>query len=264
MSRLRRFATSRCGAGNKSATMVEVSSSETTFSDEISISWLDSDGAALAYADCPLAWAPRRGLLDCLGADERAQFRTLRDSKTAATWLLGRLLAKSLILRINSYAEMTWQDLSIQSRNEDNRPIRPVVWHSQQPLALSLTLSHFDRSVLVAVSADYQLCLGVDLVAPSAVKPAVQRRWFTDREQQFAIQSATVAGQIWAAKEAAYKALQRGEPFRPLRLEVTPTSPASCFCHYDAPWRPEPVKVKTWTTPAGHVAASTACARGDL
>ncbi len=244
--------------------MVEVSNSGATFSDEISISWLDSEGAALACGECPVAWRPRPALLDRLSGEERERFRSIRDSQTAATWLLGRLLAKTQILRINSYAEMTWQDLTIQSRNEENRPIRPIVWHSQQPLALSLTLSHIDRSVLVAVVDDEQISLGVDLVAPSAVKPSVQRTWFTDREQQFASQSATVAGQIWAAKEAAYKALQRGEPFRPFRLEVTPTSPASCFCTYDAPWRPEPVKVKTWTTPAGHLAAFTACARGDL
>ena len=42
------------------------------------------------------------------------------------------------------------------------------------------------------------------------------------------------SGRIWAAKEAAYKACNRGEPFTPRRIESTPlgTTRLRCTCRF--------------------------------
>jgi phosphopantetheinyl transferase len=37
---------------------------------------------------------------------------------------------------------------------------------------------------------------------------------------------------LWAVKEAVYKAANRGEPFRPRRVEVLPLAPGGYACSY--------------------------------
>lgn len=234
-----------------------------SFADEISFHGFNTGSAALALARRPASWREAPKLLERLSEQELERFREISNPQAASNWLLGRLLAKSLIFRTKRYETLQWKDVTIQSRNAANQSVRPTAWCSQQPLSLSLALSHFNCSALVAISDEERIRLGVDLVAPEAVRPSVQRTWFTECERQFARQSDDAAAQIWAAKEAAYKAMHRGEPFQPLQFEVTPTSRRRCIARYDAPWRPKPLRVTTWTTPCGHVAAYATCENSD-
>jgi phosphopantetheinyl transferase len=126
-----------------------------------------------------------------------------------------------------------------------------------------MTASHYGNAVIVAVAEANSIRVGIDLVAAEAVTPSVQRMWFTWREQQRAARSPLTAARIWAAKEAAYKALQQGEPFFPQHIEAVPETDVRLACDYRAVSRCVSVVADTWTAPGslvvGYVQADAAC-----
>jgi phosphopantetheinyl transferase len=154
---------------------------------------------------------------------ERAELAAWHDPERRRSWLAGRLLAKQVVRE-------TWSDapvdsaIEILSLNDRNRGSRPRVVCDGQQMPWSLSISHTQRGVLVALSTAPNVSVGVDLAAPQKLSAGFVRLWFTPAEQQWLAKStaAHAAATIWAAKEALFKACNRGEGFTPRMIEVLP------------------------------------------
>lgn len=165
-----------------------------------------------------------------LSADERAASGAMRSAERRASWLAGRILAKRLLLEAartagHPLAERRADELHVESRSTNpghgERPTL-IVGGCDQPCAISI--AHSQRGVLAAVSLDTTLLLGVDLVEPALANHRLQ--WtFTPGERAWLAAGSDDAHrpeQLWAMKEALYKACQRGEGFSPQSIEVVP------------------------------------------
>jgi len=108
--------------------------------------------------------------------------------------------------------------------------------------------------VLVALTPG-SILPGVDLVRTAEVTSSLCRRWFTAAEQRLSESAPDAGAKIWAAKESAYKALQQGESFFPLRFEVVQMSSTSCICHYAHASGPRRIEITTWHADPDHCAA---------
>ena len=158
-----------------------------------------------------------------LGRRERAELATWRDQRRRCAWLLGRMLAKQLIATLLS-DDLPATAIEILSRDSLGRVNRPRVWCEGTPRSWSLSISHSDRGVLVALSTDDYVSLGVDVAQPTQFSDAFVELWFTTAERDWFrdTHSASIACFIWAAKEALYKACNEGESFAPRNVEVLP------------------------------------------
>ena len=155
-----------------------------------------------------------------LGAAERHELENLRDAGRRRQWLAGRWLAKQLIREAFDIAEPAHID--IFTRDERGRGVRPRVTTRLHELRLSLSISHTELGVLVALSKTNRLSIGVDL-APRQIPAAdgFWRLWFTPFERQWMEHDAeNRTGVVWAAKEAIYKAANQGQSWNPRHLEV--------------------------------------------
>jgi 4'-phosphopantetheinyl transferase EntD len=165
------------------------------------------------------------------GARERHELALLRDERRRRSWLRGRMLAKQLIAARSDGSAQTGLDgvdfasIDILSRDERGRSNRPRVWCGGMEQPWSLSISHTETGALAAVCVTDGISTGVDIAELQKLGDGFVRTWFTPAEQCWlqASRSADVAGFIWAAKEALYKACNRGESFDPRRFEVLPS-----------------------------------------
>jgi phosphopantetheinyl transferase len=156
-----------------------------------------------------------------LSLAERREWDRLRSAERRATWLGGRILAKRLIMeRLAEPAE-----IHIESRSSDGEHgERPTALVAGRALDWALSIAHTRRGVLVALGCEPGVRLGVDLVCRDADRrPLIwtfteaERRWLAGGGPQDRLPE-----QLWAMKEALYKACQQGEGFAPGRIEVVP------------------------------------------
>ncbi len=154
---------------------------------------------------------------------ERAELAAWHDPDRRRSWLAGRLLAKQLVRETWSAAPAD-SAIEILSLNDQRRGRRPRVVCDGQQMPWSLSISHTQRGVLVALSTAPSVAVGVDLAARQDVSAGFVRLWFTPAEQRWLAEStdAHAAATIWAAKEALFKACNRGEGFAPRMIEVLP------------------------------------------
>jgi phosphopantetheinyl transferase len=169
-----------------------------------------------------------------LSAVERRTQSQLHDNGRRIGWRSGRKLAKQLVLeRWCGGRTKRWSPLLHPARIEisgggpGQRRLRPEVSIDGRLLPWTLSISHSERGALVAISEDAEFSVGVDLVEPPACGNGFLNLWFTDAEQQWIYQSGDrrLTAVLWAIKEAAYKATNRGEPFAPRAIEVQPGPP---------------------------------------
>jgi phosphopantetheinyl transferase len=200
-------------------------------------------------------------LSELLSAQERIIYEAFGSALSAACWLRGRFAAKHLIQRTPGFAALDCSRLSLISRNDQNQGVVPSVWQDGQQLPMSISISHSAASVLVALVEDPVMRIGVDLVRLGSVNRHVQAAWFSTRERACTCESECAAERVWAAKEAAYKALNQGEGFAPLRFSVELTDQQDCRCIYQSPPAPLHIDVRTWTTHDQHLAAFAARCR---
>lgn len=133
--------------------------------------------------------------------------------------MLKRMLLGSRYIGCSAY------DLTIDSRSATpGHGERPIVALRGLGQPLSLSIAHSDRAVLVAIGDAGATSVGVDLVARDAVGEHLA--WtFTPAERQWLAAASSpnyAAGELWARKEAIYKACQRGEGFQPAAIESIP------------------------------------------
>jgi phosphopantetheinyl transferase len=161
-----------------------------------------------------------------LSPPERRRWQRLQSAERRATWLAGRVLARRMILaRLAETGDAlpSASDIHIESRSADEaHGERPRIDIVGRPLGWPLSIAHTARGVLVALGREPGVALGVDLVSPVESREglnwtftAAERRWLAeDRGRR--------VEQLWAAKEALYKACQQGEGIAPARIEVVP------------------------------------------
>ncbi len=162
-----------------------------------------------------------------LSQPELAAYLTMRSLRRQQTFLAGRIVLKRLLLG-SIYGGRSAKELFVESRSVmPGHGERPVLSIARVEQPLSLSIAHSDLGVLVAIGDAMTTSVGVDLVAHGAINHHVA--WtFTAAEREWisAAQDATSASEeLWARKEAFYKACQRGEGFQPAAIEAVPGRP---------------------------------------
>ncbi len=199
------------------------------------------DRLATSYArisDC-LTAAHRHGA-QWLAESERAEAARIAHSARREQWLAGRWLAKRLVLREVPKAQLV--DVQILARDERGRGVRPQIVLAGRPLERTLSISHSDLGVLVALATRQDWSVGIDLAdlrsgdaadraardseSSAAAHPSVagfRRLWFTPSEQAWlTADPERRTATLWALKEAVYKACNRGESWEPRQVEIEP------------------------------------------
>ena len=158
----------------------------------------------------------RREVDGWLTRGERAELATWHDETRRRVWLVGRILAKELILA-KGLPGASPAAIEILSLDASSRPTRPRVTVDSAAQGWSLSIAHTERGVLAALAARGDLSIGVDLAPNEPLAENFIRLWFTPAEQQWLREagSPTMASVLWASKEALYKALNAGESFAP-------------------------------------------------
>jgi phosphopantetheinyl transferase len=160
---------------------------------------------------------------DWLTPGERRELRGMRHAGQRRQWLAGRWLSKQLIADRLDGDLRDWQGIEIHSRDGQGRSVRPEIFLAGRAQSWPLSISHAGGAAAAALGDGSQRQVGVDLVECIDRGEGFLRMWFTPDEQSWVRRNGwTEACKIWAAKEAAYKALNRGEPFRPQRVEICP------------------------------------------
>ncbi len=156
-----------------------------------------------------------------LSQREQSELAAWRDESRRRGWLLGRVLGKQLIA---GAAATGIKGIEILSRDEQDRLNRPRLWRDGEPLAWSLSISHADHGVLVALAPYDGVTVGVDLSDRTKFSPRIADVWFTPAEQDWyrEADSPQIGAYLWAAKEAIYKATSAGESFAPRDIEIRP------------------------------------------
>jgi phosphopantetheinyl transferase len=171
--------------------------------------------------------APRVDDVEWLSPHERQSYEGFRDRSRRRTWLAGRWLARKVVL-----ARLGWPAtpaagarLEICSRDGLGRAVAPRVLVDGQAQPWSLSIAHGETSLLVALSCDREVRVGVDLVPRAAGDARALDGWLTSREREWLDtipheERATGVSTLWAIKEAAYKAAGDGTRFVPRRVEA--------------------------------------------
>lgn len=190
-----------------------------------------------------------------LAPRERQVYARLRDPGRRAAWLAGRILAKRLVGRRlpEHSASLSPARIEIHSGDGRRRRSRPRVLVDGRPLDWRLSIAHSGRSLLVALAESGPVGVGVDLLEPVSCGPGFAEVWFTPLERRL-LDDPRLWPMAWAIKEAAYKAANRGEPFRPRAFEVLPASDGGFTCAL-CDRRPSTLRhLAVWRTPADETA----------
>jgi len=179
----------------------------------------------------PLEWAVATidELREELVVNRQFTVRDLDDPHFADTarrelWTLGRyFLLSRLYPRLSiERSAVDPRDLRIVTRNGLGRGTQPRLYSQGRLVPWRISLAHTNSLLAMAFSVDRETRVGVDLVDDPAAAAKAVRCWSTSHErEQLAGSSEADFARVWSIKEALYKALNHGEPFRPARYEVS-------------------------------------------
>lgn len=169
---------------------------------------------------------PRFPASDWLSAAERETLEQFRHPASAERWRAGRWMVKRLVCEMTGARS---SEIEIVSRDGLNRPLRPRVVVSGRVAPWDVAISHDERQIAVAVTRADASRIGLDLVdAEADQRPNTHwdQLWFSCRELELISSQALSPARMWSAKEAAYKATNRGEKFTPRSIEIEFVEPA--------------------------------------
>jgi phosphopantetheinyl transferase len=158
-----------------------------------------------------------------LSTAELALWSQFRSAVRKDTFLAGRVLAKRLLREQHCVAAACKPaQLTIHSDGPASSGIRPHVMLASRRLEYSLSISHTCDAVLVGGTNQFRMSVGVDLVRMRKLGAAFERSWLTVAEAEFLRhnQDDMTVADIWAMKEAVYKACHCGESFAPRSIEI--------------------------------------------
>ncbi len=211
----------------------------------LAIAWC---GAALPWPDDGPQW---------LTAREQAELAVFRAPRRRREWLGGRWLSKRLLAG-NSTTPATLRRWEIVSRASARRGCRPVVRRDDVIQTASLSLAHSDPAIAAAVGEVSGGHVGVDVVPRQKLPAGFAACWFSEPERSLLSQQDWSLADGWAVKEASFKAVNRGESFRPRQIAIAHITGDECAVEYQLPsgQRIEiPVRTRRWPH------ASIACAK---
>lgn len=206
---------------------------------------------------------------DWLSETERRESARYRDARRLRQWLAGRWLAKQLLSEQLVPWCTNWQEIEIISRDGQGRAVRPTVRVNQSVQSWCLSISHSRRGVLVGVSLNSAIHVGVDLAEKEELNPQSLVFWFSAKERERLREGdGRRAAVCWAVKEAVYKAINTGESFVPRKFEVFPCDTGGFECHHEGKPLNERSRITVWDVD-DHVAvtamvSSTAAALKDV
>jgi len=190
-----------------------------------------------------------------LGPRELRHYARFKDQRRREGWLLGRVLAKQLLLENADTPVGEPREIEIISRDSQGRAVRPEVTVGGRRQPWSLSISHTDTAVLAAVCFGPAIGLGVDLVRLQPLGRGFVQAWFDRREQALLGEGGLLeACTLWAAKEAVYKAAGSGDSFAPRQIRLRLSPLGGYTCTYRGVDLSDNCRVRTWTA-GGHVAA---------
>lgn len=195
-----------------------------------------------------------------LSAAEQDEFASWRNPNRRVEWLAGRWLLKEMIfgnlsreersgsressdvLRLpyssqfsqiplrrqvaaalkRPHSAPAHSEIEILSRDVRGRGRPPCVLAAGRALPFHLSLAHAGGRVWAALSTSRHHRIGIDVVRCGSFRDRAMELWFTQAEQGWLQQGrdTSVLAVLWAAKEAVYKATNRGEPFVPALIEI--------------------------------------------
>ena len=194
-----------------------------------------------------------------LGPREHRQYGQLRDRRRREGWLLARVLAKRLLLEhFDDVADA--RAIEIIFRDARNKATRPLATIDGRTLPCSLSISHTATALLAAICMAPGTSIGVDLVQIERLRPAFVRTWFHGDEQ--ALIATEASGEpdslavctLWAVKEAAYKAANRGDGFAPRQICIRRLPSGGYTCTYRGADLSNDCRIRAWIA-GNHVAA---------
>ncbi len=165
---------------------------------------------------------------------ERAILADFRNRTRLEEWMLGRLLAKQLILE-NLDGVPYPSEIQIYSRSGLGNCMRPQIVMDGRLLDCVLSIAHSRQSVLVAFSKTTSVLIGADIEALEARGPHFSAIWLTEDERNWLQTQGRphLVSVVWAIKEAAYKAINMGHRFIPRRIEVCFNKLGDCRLLFD-------------------------------
>jgi phosphopantetheinyl transferase len=183
----------------------------------------------IRYAACDASrTAPWPVLSAWLTESEQSALADMRAPARQTQWLWGRWLSKQLIG--NATQVENFREIEIITRGEERLGIQPQVKLCGQVWHGSLSISHTESGVLVALSLDEQISLGVDLACDVPQDTQFRSLWFTASEQAWiANDPAQRTGLLWGLKEAVFKASSvqvdgSSHRWTPTEIEIQPAA----------------------------------------
>lgn len=186
-----------------------------------------------------------------LSENETARLREIRSVAYRKSWIIGRYLAKALILRERKRLEIprfaAWNDLNVRTRDESGRGVRPNCSWQKHPIDRFFSISHSESLVMVAMGKKPETAVGCDLVVRHGVTSGIVETFFLPSECHPDSQRDDIHDDcVWAVKEAAYKTLGNGRSFRPRRWKAERLGPGQYRCiDLDSP-RSDETRVNTF------------------
>lgn len=182
-----------------------------------------------------------------LSGAERRECARYRDEGRLRQFRAGRYLAKKLLLEQLVPWSVDWSEIEILSRDGQNRAVRPEVTVRGNRVPWCVSISHSRRGVLVGISLNRQIQVGVDLAEKEDLNPKSLVFWFSNRERErLRDAGARPAAVCWAVKEAVYKAVNQGESFVPKKFEVFPREKAGYECRYEGESFKDRSQINVW------------------
>lgn len=155
-----------------------------------------------------------------LHASEMAQVARFRSEERRRSWIGGRVAAKQLLLSQLPLAIRCPREIQIVSRRTGHLGHPPVAEFGDRLPPRILSISHTGRIVSVAIALETNTRAGIDVVELADVDERRLAYWLASSEIAWSRRSDVSVAEIWAAKEAAFKTLPCGGPFRPRRCII--------------------------------------------
>jgi phosphopantetheinyl transferase len=118
-----------------------------------------------------------------LSEAERRECERYRDEGRLRQVRAGRYLAKKLLREQLVPWSIDSAEIEILSRDNQNRAVRPEVRVQGTPEPWCVSISHSGRGVLVGISLNPQIQVGVDLAEKEELNPSSLVFWFSHRER---------------------------------------------------------------------------------
>jgi len=154
-----------------------------------------------------------------LSESEQQRLDQLTHPQRRTEWLAARWLGKQLV---QGRLELALSSIEIRSTDFQQRPCRPQAFVDSVLRPGNMSISHSADWVAVAISTAPAKRIGIDLVPQTLPSERSLNVWLTENERQLLADpdNGVSLSILWSVKEAVYKAVNQGEPFRPALWDV--------------------------------------------